>query len=485
MGCFSFFLKHPARRPPDEPFFQNKKNTHSSDGPQGDNKNQPAGYRVRVCHVRQSTFAVIAFDAIFKEKMIDFTRKILPNGLRVLVHEDHNTPMVAVNVVYDVGSRDEHPERTGFAHLFEHLMFAGSRHIRDFDEPLQRAGGDNNAYTTNDYTTFYESLPAANLETALWLESDRMLALRINQKSLDVQRRVVVEEFKETCLNEPYGDAWHHLSALMFEQHPYRWPVIGLRPEHIEEATLDDVQRFYSQWYTPQNAVLSICGHVQTDEALALAEKWFGSIPAGIARGVRQLPIEPPQTAPRSRVVRAANVPVPAVFLAFRMPARLDPDFYPIDLLTDVLAQGHSSRLYRHLLREQRLFSQIDAYITANTDEGLLVVEGRPAEGITPEAALEAIWTELNALKNAPIEARELAKVQHRFESTVVFSELSVMNKAQNLGMYEILKSAEYINEEVDVYLAVKPDDLHRCAQEIFRSENSVTLTYLPATETA
>jgi zinc protease len=388
--------------------------------------------------------------------------------------------MVAVNIIYDVGSRDEDPQRTGFAHLFEHLMFSGSKHVKDFDEPMQRAGGENNAETTNDYTAFHEVLPAANLETALWLESDRMLALRINQRSLDIQRRVVIEEFKETCLNEPYGDSWHHLSELMFREHPYRWPVIGLTPEHIEAATLDEVRSFYTHWYTPQNAVVSICGRVDTDEAVRLVDKWFGSIPGG-ERPHRAITPEPVQTAHRTKTVQSEQVPVPAVYLAFRMPSRLHPDFYPVDLITDVLAQGHSSRLYRHLLREQRLFTQIDAYITANTDQGMLVVEGRPAPGISTEQAYEAIWTELHALVQEEVPERELNKVKHRFESMVVFSELNILNKAQNLGFYEILKEAEYLNEEVGVYLAVEPQDLQRCAKAIFTQENSVSLTYLPA----
>lgn len=410
--------------------------------------------------------------------MIDITRTILDNGLRVLVHEDKNTPMVAVNLLYNVGSRDEHADKTGFAHLFEHLMFAGSKHVKDFDDPLQRAGGENNAYTTNDYTTFYEGLPAANIETALWLESDRMLALKINQKSLDIQRKVVVEEFKETCLNEPYGDAWHHLSELMYDVHPYRWPVIGLTPEHIEQATLSDVREFYQRWYTPQNAVLSICGNIEGAEAMRLADKWFGNIPCGSAPPIRQYPLETTFAAPRMKVVQNSNVPVPAVFLAFRMPARMDPEFYPVDLLTDVLAQGHSSRLYRRLLREQRLFSQIDAYVTANFDPGLLVIEGRPAEGVSTETALAAIWAELEQLKSDPIETRELSKIKHRFESTVVYSELNVMNKAQNIGLYEILKNAEYINEEVQVYLNMQPADLHRAAGKLFVPENAATLIY-------
>ncbi|MFN0014019.1 MAG: M16 family metallopeptidase [Saprospiraceae bacterium] len=410
--------------------------------------------------------------------MVDFSRKILPNGLRVLVHEDRNTPLVAVNVTYHVGSRDESPDKTGFAHLFEHLMFAGSRNAPDFDEPLQSAGGENNAYTTNDYTTFYEILPAENLETALFLESDRMLALNVGKRALNVQRKVVVEEFKETCLNEPYGDAWHHLSELMFRVHPYRWPVIGLVPEHVENANLDDVRDFFHRWYTPNNAVLTIAGNITAEQVFPLAEKWFGSIPPG-PDPLRNLPEEPPQTELQQRTVHA-DVPMPAVYLAFRTPPRLHPDFYPMDLLTDVLAQGQSSRLYRRLVKEQRLFSSIDAYVTANIDPGLLIVEGKPAEGVSPETALAAIWAELDALKAVPVEARELEKILHRFESTIVFSETSVMNKAQNLGFYEILQRAELMNDETATYRAVSSADLQRVAGEMFQEKNAGVLIYLP-----
>jgi zinc protease len=410
--------------------------------------------------------------------MTNFTRRILSNGLRVLVHEDHSTPLVAVNVSYYVGSRDEHPEKTGFAHLFEHLMFAGSKNAPDFDDPLQCAGGENNAYTTNDYTTFYEIVPAENIETALWLESDRMLALTINKKSLDVQRKVVVEEFKETCLNEPYGDSWHHLSELMFQHHPYRWPVIGLTPEHVENATIDDVRSFYKSWYNPANAVLSIAGKVNSEEAHALAEKWFANIPS-VPAPERQLVAEPPQTVPLRKVI-TANVPVPAVYLAFRTPARIEKEFYSIDLLSDVLALGPSSRLYRRLLKERALFSSIDAYVTANVDPGLLVIEGRPAEGVSMEDALAAIWGELEQLKNEAIEVRELVKIQHRFESTLVFSETSVLNKAQNMAFYELLDRAELMNEETDIYLGITPEEMLQTAKEIFREENSATLIYLP-----
>lgn len=412
--------------------------------------------------------------------MVHFTRQTLPNGLRVLVHEDNSTPLVAVNVTYYVGSRDEQADKTGFAHLFEHLMFAGSRNAPDFDEPLQRAGGENNAYTTNDYTTFYEILPAENLETALWLESDRMMALNISQKTFSVQQKVVVEEFIETCLNEPYGDSWHHLSDMMYREHPYRWPVIGLLPEHLQNATLADVKAFYKNWYTPNNAVLSVAGNIRAGEVFRLAERWFSAIPAGPAMR-RDLPPEPLQPEPVRREIRSSNVPVPAVYLAFRTPARLHPDFYAVDLLSDVLAQGASSRLYRRLLKEREIFSQIDAYITANVDPGLLVVEGRPSVGISPDVALAAIWEELELLKKTPIEQRELEKIQHRFESTVVFSETSVLNKAQNLAFYELLDRAELMNEEVATYLAVTPADMHRAANALFQEGNSGALIYVPA----
>lgn len=410
--------------------------------------------------------------------MIQFSRRTLSNGLRILVHEDHATPLVAVNITYYVGSRDEQADKTGFAHLFEHLMFAGSKHVPDFDDPLQRAGGENNAYTTNDYTTFYEIVPAENLETALYLESDRMLALHINKRSLDVQRKVVVEEFKETCLNEPYGDSWHHLSEMMYHQHPYRWPVIGLTPEHVENATLADVRQFYQSFYHPANAVLSIAGKVKEDEAFALAEKWFGDIPASPVPP-RALTPEPVQQQPMHKVVRA-DVPVPAIFLAFRMPARVDLAFYPVDLLSDVLAMGPSSRLYRRLLKEQKIFSSIDAYVTANVDPGLLVIEGRPADGVSVEEGLAAIWRELDDLRYHVIEERELKKIQHRFESTLVFSETSILNKAQNLAFYEILDRAELMNDETDIYLKVTPEQMHQAANDLFRPDNSATLIYLP-----
>lgn len=410
--------------------------------------------------------------------MVSFERRVLSNGLRVLVHEDPHTPLAAVNVAYFVGSRDEHPERTGFAHLFEHLMFSGSRNAPQFDNLLQSAGGENNAYTTNDYTTFYEILPAQNVETALFLESDRMLDLRITRRAFETQRRVVIEEFKETCLSEPYGDMLHHLSDMLYRVHPYRWPVIGLRPEHIAQATLEEVRTFYERWYVPNNAVLSICGPLKADEAFALAEKWFGAIPAG-PLPEHAMPEEPPQTALLERTVEA-DVPVPAVFMAFRTPARLHADFYPADLLSDVLGMGQSSRLYRALVKEQPLLASVDASVTASFDPGILLIEAKLNEGVTPQEVVEAIWAVLHDLTAAPIGERELAKIRHRFESTVIYSETSVLNKAQYLGFYELLDRAELLNQEVDTYNAVSAADMHRVAQALFRPENAAVLIYQP-----
>ncbi len=410
--------------------------------------------------------------------MVSFERKVLPNGLRVLVHEDPYTPLAAVNVAYLVGSRDEHPERTGFAHLFEHLMFSGSRNAPQFDDWLQRAGGENNAYTTNDYTTFYEILPAQNVETALFLESDRMMDLRITRRAFETQRRVVIEEFKETCFGEPYGDMLHHLSAMLYRVHPYRWPVIGLKPEHIAEATLEEVRAFYERWYTPNNAVLSICSPWKAEEAFALAEKWFGSIPPGLPLE-HLMPVEPPQTELQFRVIEA-DVPVPAVFMAFRTPPRLHPDFYPTDLLSDVLALGPSSRLYRLLVKEQQLLATVDASVTASFDPGMLIIEAKLNENVTLEAAAEALWGALETLAETPVDERELAKIRHRFESTVVYSEMSILNKAQYLGFYELLQEAELLNREVDIYRQVSAEDLQRVARQLFQRENAAVLFYRP-----
>ncbi len=410
--------------------------------------------------------------------MIAFSRFELANGLRVLVHEDHSTPMAAVNVLYNVGSRDERPDKTGFAHLFEHLMFGGSMHVPDFDDPIQLAGGENNAYTNSDFTNFYEILPAENLETAFWLESDRMLSLSFDPKVLEVQQKVVVEEFKETCLNQPYGDAWHLLSDMAYKVHPYRWPTIGLTPEHIEQATMDDVREFFFRYYRPNNAILVVAGHVHTLQVRDLAEKWFGDIPPGNIP-TRHLPQEPPQQGMVQRTQRAA-VPVEALYMAFHMPARLHKDYYAADLLSDVLCNGPSSRLFRRLLKEQQLFASIDCYISGSIDPGLFIVEGKPAEGVSLAQCREAIWKEIHQLQREPMGEAELEKIKNKVESNLVFSEMHVPTKASSLAFYELLGNAQLINEENMHYRQVSAADLQRMAHTILTEQNCCELAYVP-----
>ena len=408
--------------------------------------------------------------------MIRFSKFELANGLKVIVHEDDSTPMAAVNVLYNVGARDESPEKTGFAHLFEHLMFGGSANIPDFDEPIQRAGGENNAFTNNDITNFYNIVPSENLETIFWLESDRMLNLNIDKKVLDVQRKIVIEEFKETCLNEPYGDVWHHIADLAFKVHPYRWPTIGKIPKHVEDATLDDVKEFYKKYYNPNNAILVVAGNVKANDIKKLTEEWFGEIPA-METPQRRLPQEPPQMEMHQRI-QFSNVPVDAIYLAFHTPARDHEDFYTVDLLSDVLCNGGSSRLYRRLLRDQRLFTNIDAYITGNIDPGLLIIEGKPAEGVSIEEAEKAIWKELEELKNNLIPEIELQKLKNKIESTLVFSETNVLNKAINLAFFELLGDANLINQEVAAYQKITTQDIQRIAQQTLTQENCSELYY-------
>lgn len=408
--------------------------------------------------------------------MINFSHKVLDNGLIVLVHEDFSTPMVAVNMLYNVGARDEAPDKTGFAHLFEHLMFSGSEHVPNFDEPIQRAGGDSNAFTNNDMTNFYSIVPHQNIETVLWLESDRMQYQRFDQQSLEIQQKVVVEEFKETCLNQPYGNMWHLLSGMAYKVHPYRWPTIGIQPEHVEDATLDEVRQFYTDFYGPNNAILVIAGHIQKEQAYSLAEKWFGNIPAR-PTPVRNLPLEPPQNKLEEHIERK-NVPVDALYLAFHTAGRADFNFYATDLLSDVLGNGSSSRLYRRLLKEQRLFTQVDAYLSGSIDPGLLIIEGRPAPGVSLKQAEQAIWKELQLLVEEEISEQELQKYKNKVESTIIFSEANVLNKAINLAYFQLLGDPELINREVEDYNQIQVADIHRIAKETFTHENCSSLFY-------
>ncbi|MBG6234333.1 putative Zn-dependent peptidase [Pedobacter sp. CAN_A7] len=409
--------------------------------------------------------------------MVDFDRFTLANGLRVLVHEDDTTPMAVLNILYDVGARDEEAGKTGFAHLFEHLMFGGSVNIPSYDEPLQRVGGENNAFTSNDITNYYITLPAVNLETAFWLESDRMLSLAFSEKSLETQRNVVCEEFKQRYLNQPYGDVWLKLRPLAYQHHPYRWATIGQDLQQIEDAKMEDVKAFFIKHYNPQNAIMVVGGNVKTSDIKAMAKKWFGSIPAGEAYE-RNLPQEPAQTEARQLTVKA-NVPLNAIYMAFKMPDRRSEAYQRFDLLSDVLSQGQSSRLYNTLLKEQQLFSDIHAYITSSMDDGLFVVEGKLVEGVTMEAAEAAIWKELERIKQEPVTVDELTKVKNKSESIMVFAEMSLLDKAMNLAYYELLGDAALLNTEIDRYLSVTAAQIQEAAHQTFVKEQCSTLYYL------
>ncbi|MBK7433019.1 MAG: insulinase family protein [Chitinophagaceae bacterium] len=408
--------------------------------------------------------------------MIQFDRFQLSNGLRVLVQEDKSTPMAVVNVLYDVGARDEDPEKTGFAHLFEHLMFGGSVNIPVYDEPLQQAGGENNAYTTNDLTNYYCQLPAENIETAFWLESDRMLSLAFSKKSLEVQRKVVCEEFKEHYINKPYGDVWHKMRELTYTTHPYRWMTIGASLSHIENATLEDVKSFFFKHYTPCNAILVVAGNVSTGQVKELAEKWFGPIPAG-EKYERNLPVEPKQTAPRSLEVRA-NVPLDALYKCWHIYPRTDMRYYVADLITEILSGGGSSRLYQALVKEKQLFSNIECYHLGSTDAGLLTIEGKLVKGVDMKAAEAAVNEELVKLQQEGISVRELEKVKNKTESMIAFEDMSIMSRAASLAMYELLGDADLINKELDRYQAVTAEQLQEECKIIFDENNSNTLYY-------
>ncbi len=408
--------------------------------------------------------------------MIEFSRFALSNGLRVLVHEDHTTPMVVVNVLYDVGARDEDPEKTGFAHMFEHLMFGGSVNIPVYDTPLQMAGGENNAYTTNDLTDYYCRLPAENIETAFWLESDRMMSLAFNLKSLNVQRKVVSEEFKEHYINQPYGDAWHKMRELAYQTHPYRWMTIGKDLSHIESARLQDVKDFFFKHYTPVNAILTVAGHVTPEKVRALAEEWFGEIPSG-KKYERRLPAEIPQTEARFMKL-TADVPLDALYKCWHGYARNDPKFFAMDLLTDVMGGGSSSRLYQSLVKEKKLFSSISCYHTGSHDPGLVVIEGKLVRGVSIEEGDRAIVEELKLIQEKLLLPEELQKVKNGVESLLAFEDVSLMNRAISLSSYELLGDANLINTEWSKYNAVTAEEIQSAALEIFRTENSSTLYY-------
>ncbi|MEI6679430.1 MAG: pitrilysin family protein [Mariniphaga sp.] len=409
--------------------------------------------------------------------MIQFEKNKLPNGLRVIVHTDTTTPFVAVNVCYNVGAKHEDPSRTGFAHLFEHLTFGGSQNVPDFDTPVQNAGGTNNAFTTNDITNYYITIPANNIETALWLESDRMLGPKFTKKGLEVQRNVVIEEFRQRNLNKPYGDTWHLMRDLSYKVHPYRWPTIGLIPEHIEQATMEEVKDFFFHHYAPNNAVLVIAGNIGYDHAFQLAEKWFSDIPQREIKNNLIIP-EPVQVKDRELTVHR-DVPIDTFYVAWHMSSRLNPDFYAADLLSDILSGGNSSRIEERLVKGAKLFSEADVFLSGENDPGLFVATGKINEGVDFEFAREAMIKEVKLTVDALVTDRELEKVQNKVEAEQVFNEIGYLEKAMQLASYEILGDAGLINEQAEHYRSVTSEDIRRVSATILREGNCNTLNYL------
>lgn len=424
----------------------------------------------------QKIAANIFIFALLPLIMINFESFELSNGLRVIVHEDHNTPMAVLNILYDVGSRDEHEDKTGFAHLFEHLMFGGSKHIPSYDEPLQRVGGDNNAFTSPDITNYYITVPAVNLETAFWLESDRMLSLSFHPKVLEVQRSVVIEEFKQRYLNQPYGDVMLKLRPLAYEKHPYRWPTIGKEISHIEQATMDDVKSFFAKHYLPNNAVMVVAGNVTVKEVKALAQKWFGNIPAG-ERPERALPAEPLQNT-RRILDMEANVPSNGLYMAFHMPGRMHDAYYATDLLSDMLGRGKSSRLYNELVEGKQLFHGLNAYVSGSIDPGLFMIEGKTSDGVSLEEAEAAVWQVLEKFKTQSFSTEELNKVKNKAESTLVFSEVELLNRAMNLAFAANMGNPDLVNQEAVQMQAVTGDQVMGQAESILKESNASVLRY-------
>lgn len=408
--------------------------------------------------------------------MINYQKFSLPNGLRVIVHEQAQNPMATLNILYDVGSRDEDESRIGFAHLFEHLMFEGSINVPDYDEQVHLAGGQCNAFTSSDMTNYYISLPAHNIETAFWLESDRMLSLGFDEEALSVQKGVVVEEFKETHLNQPYGDAFAHLKAMSYRVHPYKWEVIGKEISHIADAQLDDVRSFFFKHYRPNRAILSIAGGVSAEQVLTLAQKWFGDIPPSETYQ-RQLPAEPPQTEARQQHI-TADVPVDALYWAFHCCGRTDADYHATELLTEVLSGGSSGRLYRKLVKENPIFSSLNAFFYGHFDKDLLFIEGKLSKDTTFEQAEHALWQQLEEVKNELISANELQKVLNKVEASMVFAETNLWEKAFMLAFYELLGNIDDANNELKKYEKVSPADIQRIAQQTFVPHNCSAVYY-------
>jgi predicted Zn-dependent peptidase len=408
--------------------------------------------------------------------LIDFNKYQLDNGLTVLIHEDHKTPMAVVNTLYKVGSRNENPERTGFAHLFEHLMFGGSKNAPDFDFELQRVGGDNNAFTNTDITNYYITLPAQNIETALWLESDRMMYLNMNQRGLDIQKNVVVEEFKQRYLNQPYGDVWLHLRPLAYQAHPYRWATIGKDISHIETANLDDVVDFFNRYYHPANAIVVIAGHVDADQTIRMVDHWFGAIPGNTMKE-DQVPPEPPQQGPRMQRT-LAHVPQHAIYKAYHMAGRNAPHYYASDLTSDILGRGKSSYLYHTLVKERKVFNAVQAYVTGTVDPGLLIISGKVNEPHDIDDAHDLLNHLIHEFANQPVSPSSLEKVKNQAESAILISQAEILNRAIALAIAESLGNADLVNTELDLIRGVTVDDIETTTRSVLAEKNSNTLLY-------
>lgn len=408
--------------------------------------------------------------------MVDYKEHKLPNGLQLIVHEDHDSPIVCLNVLYKVGSRNELPHKTGFAHLFEHLMFGGSKNVPNFDEPLQAVGGDNNAFTNTDITNYYITIPSANVETAFWLESDRMLSLSFDPEVLEVQRKVVIEEFKQRYLNQPYGDIWLKLRPLAFEKHPYRWPTIGKEISHIEDATMEDVRSFFNAHYHPGNAILVIAGDITEEKALELTNIWFGPIPEK-DQPVEEVEQEPVQTAAKHLEIRA-NVPADALYKVYHMPGRIGKPYHSADLLSDLLGRGKSSILHQELVKKKPMFSSLSAYVTGSLDPGLFVISGKLLPGVSIEEGDTAVKAVLSSIFEG-VDEKEVEKIKNQAESTTVFAEVDLLNRAMGLAYASFLGDIDLINTELDLIKSVTTDDILESAKNILKEENSTTLYYL------
>lgn len=408
--------------------------------------------------------------------MINYQHFTLENGLKVYVHQDSTIPVAVFNLLYNVGSRDENEEKTGFAHLFEHLMFGGSQNIAHYDQHVQQAGGENNAFTSQDITNYYLTLPAKNLETAFWLESDRMMGLSFNPEVLEVQRKVVIEEFKQRYLNQPYGDVWLKLNPLAFQVHPYRWSTIGKEISHIENATMEDVKSFFYKYYLPNNAILVVAGDVTIENVKKLSKKWFGTIPRGEVPS-RNLPKEPRQTTARFLEMEA-NVPADALYKAYHVCNRTSYQYTPTDLLSDLLGRSKSSRLYQELVQKQKLFSSLSAYVTGSADDGLLVISGKTSAGVDIAEADKEVSKIVAACRESKPEESELQKVKNQAESTIIFAETELLNRAMSLAYSAFLGDANFANTEQTRIQAVTPAQIQTVAHEVLKPENCSTLYY-------